>query len=113
MNGQWIGVYSGTNTGVMIVDIDELARTFRGVAYLNEHGNTLPRTAAIFETTSKLSNQTIEAEVVPIHPNTLMIDTWERVKGFYHQNVVVPNTARVKLRHTKNFLYLQWICIDS
>jgi len=33
MNGQWIGPYSGTNTGVVVADLDEVGNHYAGVVF--------------------------------------------------------------------------------
>ena len=37
MNGQWIGSYSGTNTGFVVADLDEISGLLR--LFLDEVGN--------------------------------------------------------------------------
>jgi hypothetical protein len=40
MKGQWIGEYAGTNAGTIIVNIDERASCFEGIAYQMRQAST-------------------------------------------------------------------------
>jgi len=53
MKGQWIGEYSGTNTGTIMVNIDEFSSCFQGVAYLKDNNPLLPGTAVGIRTQDK------------------------------------------------------------
>jgi hypothetical protein len=108
MNGQWLGIYQGSNQGDIIVDIDEMDTTYSGIAYLNEKNPLLPRTAATFEARKNSPIQTVTANVHPINPQTLMIDSWENVRRYFGQSVEIPTTAQVHIKLTKNSLNLNW-----
>jgi hypothetical protein len=41
MRGQWLGTYTGTNSGTATVDVDEIGNRFRGYAYLFENNPAL------------------------------------------------------------------------
>jgi hypothetical protein len=109
MHGQWNGYYQGTNTGSISVNIDEMLSTYKGVAYINEQNPSLPRTAAAFETQTKANKQTFTALIEPVNPFTGMADSWANIKHMYADNVVIPTSASVEVRHTKNFLHLKWV----
>lgn len=108
MKGQWIGRYEGTNSGTIVVNVDELPTSFRGVAYLSEGDPTLPPTAAVFQTPTKANNQRIKVEVAPVHPHTRFIDSWDRVKALYAPDVVVPKSADADITWTEDSLKLEW-----
>jgi hypothetical protein len=42
MNGQWIGLYGGTNTGRLIVELDDIGRHYEGYAYAHDDIPSLP-----------------------------------------------------------------------
>ena len=46
MRGQWIGGYTGTNSGSAIVDVDEVADRLKGYAYMYDNNAGLPSTRA-------------------------------------------------------------------
>jgi hypothetical protein len=49
MNGQWIGSYSGTNSGVLVADLDEFETGYAGVAFAYDSDVSYPRTFAYVE----------------------------------------------------------------
>ena len=48
MNGQWIGSYSGTNTGSLVADLDDLSTHYAGVVFGYDY-NLAPRIFAHVE----------------------------------------------------------------
>jgi hypothetical protein len=46
MSGQWYGFYEGSNTGEMVVELDDVGDHFYGYAYLYENDHTKPATWA-------------------------------------------------------------------
>jgi len=49
MNGQWIGSYSGTNTGMVVADLDDVRTNYAGVVFVYDNNAVLPRTFAMVE----------------------------------------------------------------
>lgn len=39
MRGQWLGTYSGTNSGSAIIDLDEVRNRLKGYAYMYDSGH--------------------------------------------------------------------------
>ena len=46
MNGQWIGSYSGTNTGLVVADFDDVGNHYAGVVFAYDNNIGTPRTVA-------------------------------------------------------------------
>ena len=46
MNGQWIGTYSGTNTGTLVADLDDVGTSYAGMVFVYDNNRGYPRTAA-------------------------------------------------------------------
>jgi hypothetical protein len=42
VNGQWMGGYSGTNTGLLVIDIDQIGETFDGLVSAYNSDAKLP-----------------------------------------------------------------------
>ena len=42
MKGQWIGNYTGSSPGMIIVNVDERSTHYQGVAYLHESNPAIP-----------------------------------------------------------------------
>ena len=84
MNGQWIGRYTGANSGIAIINIDDLGEHYEGVAYLHDDNPGLPSIAAAFETSDKSKNFKFRTNKIwPINPTTGMPDLWDNVKQLY------------------------------
>jgi hypothetical protein len=64
MNGQWLGTYSGTNSGVLVIDIDDQGSHYEGHAYAFDEQENLSATIASIVTPDKSSSQTLR---VPLH----------------------------------------------
>jgi FRG domain len=108
MKGQWIGGYTGSNQGLVIVNIDERSTFFEGIAFLNESNGQLPSTAAFFRTTNKSKKFSFRADLLPINPHTALPDTWEKVRSMYSEQVNFPQYADVKGTETDQLLNLSW-----
>ncbi len=109
MKGQWIGQYSGTNEGLILVNIDERPSNFEGVAYVNDKNGLLPSNAAWFNTTSKSRVFSFRTALIsPINPNTGVADSWKNVKAFFGQGVVIPEYADVKGEWSETLLKMSW-----
>lgn len=83
MRGQWIGKYSGSNEGAIIVNIDETPENFVGVAYVRPTDNKLPSSAAHFFTDGKSAKQKVEAYLNPVNPGNGLQCEWDAIKNLY------------------------------
>lgn len=109
MKGQWVGAYTGSNAGLIIANIDERPSCFEGVAYLNETNNALPSTAAFFKTPNKEKEfQFRTGGLSPINPQSGVTDSWNNVKQFYNNDVVIPTYADVTGKWDEATLTLSW-----
>jgi hypothetical protein len=70
MNGTWQGAYSGTNTGQIVVEVDDIGDHFRGCAYAYDSNKDLPSTFAIINTADKSNKSKFKAPLFPLHPQT-------------------------------------------
>ena len=53
MNGQWMGQYTGSNSGSIIVNLDDIGEHYEGVAFLIDANSSLPITVAVLKTSDK------------------------------------------------------------
>jgi hypothetical protein len=44
MNGQWMGVYSGTNTGIVVADLDDIGTAYAGDVFVYDNNLSFPAT---------------------------------------------------------------------
>lgn len=108
MRGQWIGSYSGTNTGTIIVNADEYPSYFQGIAYLTDDNKQLPGTAAIFRTNDKNPRSQFRATLLAIDPNTSLLSSWDNIKRYYDPTVVSAQWADANSSLGKESLTLSW-----
>ena len=84
MKGQWIGRYTGTLQGEIVVNVDERPDHYRGVAYLMEDTKVAPRTAVFFRSPNKDREFTTRiTEIRVFDPASGQIVNWENIRqGF-------------------------------
>lgn len=108
MKGQWVGEYSGSNNGSIVVDIDELPSCFVGVAYLNETNPSLPKSIVNFITLNKEKDfQFRTTTISPVNPTTGLVDVWDSLNNYYSE-VRIPEYADVTGSWDENELTLSW-----
>ena len=108
MNGQWLGEYSGTSKGRIILNVDALSSHFEGVAFLHSD-NVVPSVAVGFRTQNK--DRTFRCRTDWIHPidrNSGIIRPWEDIKGQYPDNVIVSTYADVEGMWNEEEIMLSW-----
>jgi hypothetical protein len=109
MNGQWIGQYSGTTGGYLILNVDKRGSTYEGVAYLLENDKQFPSSAAFFET----ANHDIPFDcrtkyILPIDSTTRLTGTWDNVKAQYAPDMKLSSVADVHASMEGESLKLTW-----
>lgn len=109
MNGQWVGTYSGSNEGLIIVNFDDRGSHYEGVAYLNEKDPTKPSVAAFCRTTDKSSQFQFGADgLLPINPFNGLPDVWSNVEKNF-PGITFPTSAQVTGRLDGDWLHLSWV----
>ena len=108
MRGQWIGRYTGSSEGTIIVNVDERPAYFQGVAYLHEHDTSIPSTASFFRTKDKAGDFQFRSGIIgAIHPHSGLVASWDSVKPLYPQSSV-SEFAEAHGSWTKDSLSLSW-----
>lgn len=109
MKGQWIGSYTGSSNGIIIINVDERSSHYQGVAYLNDGNKTLPGSAAFFKTKNKDRHFQFRTYLIlPINPTSGTTDSWDTVKSHYPDNVTVSEYADVKGSWDDRALSVSW-----
>lgn len=109
MKGQWIGNYTGTSEGTIIVNIDERLSYYQGVTYLHQKNKTLPSAAASFRTHNKDKNFQFCTDVIlPIDPLSGIVASWDSVKSHYPENITFSKHADVTGSLGSESLTLSW-----
>ena len=110
MRGQWLGTYSGTNTGTAIVDIDDMSNSFRGYAYLYDNNPALPNIRADINI-SKPPGNTLQARLplLCIDRNTGVFTPWTAIASNYPHGTQFPTYADVQMSWTLTQLTASWV----
>jgi len=109
MNGYWHGLYSGTNSGVMVVEIDDRTDHFEGCAYAYDSSAGLPSTFAIVKTTDKSNPTQFKAPLFPLDHRTGEPAEWQHVAHLYTgRGISVPNVADVECEWNDQSLAMKW-----
>ena len=108
MHGQWVGQYVGSNSGLIIVNLDDMGDHYEGVAFLIDANNKLPSTRAVLRTNDKAGTfQFTTSLIFPINPRTRFFDSWDNVKQFYPE-VILPKEAKIQGTWNDKELTLNW-----
>jgi hypothetical protein len=99
VNGQWVGRYTGTNAGLLVIDLDDMGTYYQGSAYAYDDNKTLPSTYAFVRTTDKSSTTTLKVAIFPLDGRTNVGTpaTWEQVASIYPPGTAFPRQADVNI----------------
>ena len=103
-----MGKSSGTNTGTVIANFDEMPSHYQGVAYLLDDNGLVPGSAAFFRTDNKNSTFRFRANMKPIDPKTGVLTNWENVKQNFQPDVQIPEYADVAGSWSGDSMNLSW-----
>ncbi len=108
MNGQWIGRYTGTNTGLLVVDFDDMETHYEGHAFAYDDNSTLPGSVLFIRTPDKARRFQQTLDVFPIHPHTGDPATWNQIAQLFPENTNFPTRADVTLDWADEALRATW-----
>lgn len=98
MKGQWLGLFTGTNNGRAIINIDEQAEVYTGVVYFFDNDASMPMLTAHFEIEkSNISSGmgTCKSNWInPLQPGSFTEVDWNSVAQFY-PNITFPKTIDI------------------
>ena len=110
MNGQWLGSFSGSTTGSVIVNIDERQEHYEGTAVLIEDDQTLPHSLVSFRTTNKESKfQFRTGPILALDPRTGNGLSLDEVKQRLGKDEVFSKYADVAGAVDRESLTLSWV----
>jgi hypothetical protein len=109
MRGQWLGTYSGTNSGSAIVDIDDVGNRFNGYAYMYDNNAGLPSTRADIKV-DKPAGNSLQARLplLPIDTNTGDTTAWPAIASMYPTGAQFSTYADVQISWTPTQLTVSW-----
>lgn len=109
MNGQWIGKYTGTNRGLLVVDLDDVGTHFDGSAAAIDGNQTLPPTLAVLVNVPKNQQKfQLRSNLMPIDRKTGRAVTWEEIRKDCPPGVTVPTYADIAWDVGANSIEISW-----
>jgi len=107
MKGQWLGAFTGSTAGEILVNVDETRATFRGTAYLTDPADNAPPLVASFETIDKGNPFTVQANIATLGPRGLF-EPWDSLKARFPNTEAVSTRADVHGGWNDEMLRLTW-----
>jgi hypothetical protein len=107
MNGQWVGRYSGSTTGLLVIDLDDMGTHYDGRACAYEDNLSLTSTFVIIRTRNKESAFQLTLETHPIDPHTQEPTSWDRIAPMF-PGVNFPRRAEVTIGSDGQTLNVRW-----
>lgn len=107
MRGQWIGKYTGSVQGDVIVNIDETENGYIGIAYITPADKAIPASAAHFMTEGRSNRHEVVAFVNPIDPRNGFQCKWSDIKHLYDEGVTHSERANVTMEVVEGALKIE------
>lgn len=108
MNGQWIGRFSGSNSGQLVIDLDDRGTHFEGIACAYDDDPLLPGTFVRVKTADKQPTFQDRLPVFPIDPRTGEPNEWANLQALFPQGMNVPKFVSVSLNSQDDVLKVEW-----
>lgn len=108
MNGQWIGKYSGNNSGLLVIDIDDCGTHYEGAACAFDDDLSLPGTHAVIKTHDKQNSHDLSVSLQPMDPATGNPIPWDAIANRFEPGISVPSVAQISLSFTDTVLDISW-----
>jgi len=106
MKGQWIGSYSGSIDGQIMVNIDESVKCYLIEAYIMPDDSKFPVSVAYLNTLDKSLEHSVTAYINPVNPKTGYEDKWEEIKKYFGGDILHSDTSEVVIKFKDNKLHI-------
>lgn len=83
MQGQWIGEYVGSNSGLILADSDLVGDHYEGYAILTDNQSGSPASFVNFITPDLSSKFNLRLLVKPMDPNTAEPNDWDKISSLF------------------------------
>ena len=99
INGQWLGRYSGSNSGRLVVDFDDLGTHYEGRAFAYDDTHpSLPATFSFIKTPDKGGKFALCVDLLPVNPRSGdPVLSWDQVAALFPPGVAFPRKANVNI----------------
>jgi hypothetical protein len=108
MNGQWTGRYSGSTSGLLVVDLDDMDTHYEGPVFAYDDNASLPSVCAFIKTPDKGSTFQLSLDLLPVNPCTGDPSTWDQVAALFPPNSTFPRRAQVNISYNSDTLNVTW-----
>ncbi len=109
MNGQWIGRYTGTNQGLLVIDLDDVGTHCDGTAVaLNSNAALPPMLADLVNVSNGQQAFVLRAMTMPIDRASGRPVVWDEIKKNYPDDLVIPSHADITLNVGVDTSQISW-----
>lgn len=70
INGQWIGRYSGSTSGLLVIDLDDMGTHYEGRVFAYDDNPSSASAFAFIRTPDKSTTFKLSIDLLPINPRT-------------------------------------------
>lgn len=106
MKGQWIGRYTGSVDGTLMVNIDKIGDCYKAVVYVNPDDRIVPSSVAYLDIENREGEQEITAYINVVDPRNNHQCQWEDIKHLYPPEMDHSNESKVSLKLENGKLYI-------
>jgi hypothetical protein len=108
MEGQWIGTFSGTNSGLAVLDLDDAGTHFEGHAFAFDSNQSVPSVMFDVTTDGRNLQQSLTTKLIAaVRPNAPAVMSPEEVINEY-PNIAVPQEVSVNIDANSNSMNIVW-----
>jgi hypothetical protein len=108
LQGQWVGRSHGTNTGHVVIELDDVGDHYEGRAYVFDDRPDLPSTIAVIELPKGTKEHTAPTiHLNPLEPFTLDLMSWQQFDARFPK-ITAPRTASAKWTLGENNIRIDW-----
>lgn len=108
MNGQWLGRYSGTNSGTLFINLDDMGSHYAGNVFAYDDNAALPHIYASIRTPNKEASCSLCLDLAPLHPHTGDPAIWNQISAFFGPSVTCPMRAEAHFELAYGVLKVRW-----
>jgi hypothetical protein len=94
MKGYWSGSYTGTNSGQIVVEVDDMGDHFEGCAYAYDSTAGMPSVFASIRTINKQTPIAFKASLKPLNPQTGEPTEWPSIASHFGEDMLFRRKPR-------------------
>jgi hypothetical protein len=108
MKGQWLGRYTGTNSGTLLINLDDMNSHYAGNVFAYDDNSSNPSAASYIRTPDKQMPCHLCLDLSPLHPHTSDPSSWPQISALFAPNVVFPRRAEADFDLDEGTLKVSW-----